>query len=131
MKFLALTSLTLDEFQRLIVPFEAAIQAHMAAWRLDRKPRTARRFTVYQNCPRPPPRIGHCLFLPMSRPTRRRPSTPVKVISQNEYPSCSPSPLAGEGWDGGGQARSVSPCPAPLFHPHPRPPPSRGRESRR
>jgi hypothetical protein len=38
MKFLDLTSLTLDEFQRLIVPFEAAIQAHMAAWRLDRKP---------------------------------------------------------------------------------------------
>jgi hypothetical protein len=31
MKFLDLTSLTLDEFQRLIVPFEAAIQAHMAA----------------------------------------------------------------------------------------------------
>ena len=23
----------------------------MAAWRLDGKPRTARRFTVYQNCP--------------------------------------------------------------------------------
>ena len=80
MKFLDLTSLTLDEFQRLIVPFEAAIQAHMVAWRLDRKPRTARRFTVYQNCPRPPPRIGHCLFSPMSRPTRRRPGTPVKHI---------------------------------------------------
>jgi hypothetical protein len=31
MKFLDLTSLTLDEFQRLIVPFEAAFQAHMAA----------------------------------------------------------------------------------------------------
>ena len=25
----------------------------------------------------------------------------IKEISQNEYPSCSPSPLAGEGWDGG------------------------------
>jgi hypothetical protein len=32
-------------------PFEAAFQAHMAAWRLDGKPRTARRFTVYKNCP--------------------------------------------------------------------------------
>ena len=27
----------------------------MAAWRLDGKPRTARRFTVYQNCPLPTP----------------------------------------------------------------------------
>ncbi len=32
-----------------------AFQAHMAAWRLDGKPRTARRFTVYQNCPLPTP----------------------------------------------------------------------------
>ena len=50
-EFLDLTSLTLDEFQQLIPPFEAAFQAHMAAWRLDGKPRTARRFTVYKNCP--------------------------------------------------------------------------------
>jgi hypothetical protein len=49
--FLDVTSLTLEEFQILIPPFEAAFQAHMAAWRLDGKPRTARRFTVYQNCP--------------------------------------------------------------------------------
>src|SRR5712691_2903812 len=27
----------------------------MAAWRLDGKPRTARQFTVYQNCPLPTP----------------------------------------------------------------------------
>jgi Helix-turn-helix of DDE superfamily endonuclease len=27
----------------------------MAAWRLDGKPRTARRFSVYQNCPLPTP----------------------------------------------------------------------------
>src|SRR5216117_685605 len=51
MEFLDLTSLTLEEFQQLLAPFEAAFQAHMAAWRLDGKPRTARRFTVYQNCP--------------------------------------------------------------------------------
>jgi Helix-turn-helix of DDE superfamily endonuclease len=54
-EFLDLTSLTLEEFQALIPPFEAAFQAHMAAWRLDGKPRTARRFTVYQNCPLPTP----------------------------------------------------------------------------
>src|SRR5216683_6760730 len=52
---LDLTSLTLDEFQQLVPPFDAAFQAHMAAWRLDGKPRTARRFTVYQNCPLPTP----------------------------------------------------------------------------
>src|SRR6266852_5970283 len=50
-EFLDLTSLTLDEFQQLVPPFEAAFQAHMAAWRLDGQPRTARRFTVYKNCP--------------------------------------------------------------------------------
>ena len=52
-EFLDLTCLTLDEFQLLVPPFEAAFQAHLAAWRLDGKPRTARRFTVYKNCPRP------------------------------------------------------------------------------
>ena len=54
-EFLDLTSLTLDEFQQLVPPFEAAFQAHMAAWRLDGKPRTARQFSVYQNCPLPTP----------------------------------------------------------------------------
>ena len=54
-EFLDMTSLTLDEFQQLVPPFEAAFQAHMAAWRLDGKPRTARRFSVYNNCPLPTP----------------------------------------------------------------------------
>src|SRR5437870_9420888 len=54
-EFLDVTSLTLDEFQQLIPPFDAAFQTHMAAWRLDGKPRTARRFSVYQNCPLPTP----------------------------------------------------------------------------
>ena len=49
--FLDLTSLTLDEFQLLVPPFESAFHAHMSEWRLDGKPRTARRFTVYKNCP--------------------------------------------------------------------------------
>jgi hypothetical protein len=51
MEFLDFTSLTLDEFQQLVPPFETAFQARMAAWRMDGKPRTARRFTVYKNCP--------------------------------------------------------------------------------
>jgi hypothetical protein len=54
-EFLDFTSLTLDEFQQLVPPFEVAFQARMAAWRMDGKPRTARRFTVYKNCPLPTP----------------------------------------------------------------------------
>jgi Helix-turn-helix of DDE superfamily endonuclease len=55
MEFLDFTSLTLEEFQLLIPPFEAAFQTHMAAWRFDGTPRTARRFTLYKNCPLPTP----------------------------------------------------------------------------
>ena len=54
-EFLDCTSLTLAEFQQLVPPFEAAFHAHMATWRLDGKPRTARQFTVYKNCPLPTP----------------------------------------------------------------------------
>src|SRR5499426_1384620 len=54
-EFLDLTSLTLDEFQQLVPPFEAAFHAHMAAWRLDGKPRTTLQFSVYKNCPLPTP----------------------------------------------------------------------------
>ena len=54
-EFLDFTSLTLEEFHILLPPFEAAFQAHMAAWRFDGTPRTARRFTVYTNCPLPTP----------------------------------------------------------------------------
>jgi hypothetical protein len=55
MEFLDFTSLTLDEFQQLVPPFETAFHARMAVWRMDGKPRTARRFTVYKNCPLPTP----------------------------------------------------------------------------
>jgi Helix-turn-helix of DDE superfamily endonuclease len=54
-EFLDFTSLTLEEFQQLVPPFETAFHAHLAAWRLDGKPRTARQFTVYKNCPLPTP----------------------------------------------------------------------------
>jgi hypothetical protein len=52
-EFLDCTSLTLDELQQLVPPFAAVFQAHMAAWRLDGKPRTARQFGVDKNCPLP------------------------------------------------------------------------------
>jgi hypothetical protein len=54
-EFLDFTSLTLDEFPQLVPPFAAAFQAHMATWRLDGKPRTARQFSVDKNCPLPTP----------------------------------------------------------------------------
>ena len=46
LEFLDFTSLTLNEFQQLVPPFETAFQARMAAWRMDGKPRTARPFPV-------------------------------------------------------------------------------------
>ena len=52
---LDLTSLTVDEFRQLVPAFETAFQAYMAQWRLDGRPRTARRYTTYQNCPLPTP----------------------------------------------------------------------------
>jgi Helix-turn-helix of DDE superfamily endonuclease len=63
-EFLDFTSLTLDEFQQLVPPFEAAFHAHMAAWRLDGKPRTARQFAVYKHCPRPTPEERLFFLLP-------------------------------------------------------------------
>jgi hypothetical protein len=55
MEFLDCTSLTLDEFQQLVPPCEAAFHARMAAWRMDGNPRTARRFAVDKNAPLPTP----------------------------------------------------------------------------
>jgi hypothetical protein len=52
---LDLTSLPLDEFQQMVPPFEAAFQAHMAQWRFDSQPCTARRYTTDTNCPLPTP----------------------------------------------------------------------------
>ena len=50
-----MTSLTVEACQPLVPPFEAAFQAHMAEWRRDGQPRTARRYTTYRNCPLPTP----------------------------------------------------------------------------
>jgi hypothetical protein len=52
---LDLTRLTVEEFRPLVPPFETACQAHMAAWRRDGPPRTARRYTTDQNGPWPTP----------------------------------------------------------------------------
>ena len=55
MAFLDVTSVTLDALQHLVPSFEAAFHAHLATWRLDGKPRTARQFTMDKNCPLPTP----------------------------------------------------------------------------
>ena len=49
MAFLDCMSVTLDEFQQLVPPFEAACHAYMAMWRFDGKPRTTRQFAVSKN----------------------------------------------------------------------------------
>jgi len=64
-EILDLTRLTVDEFQPLVPPFEAAFQSYMAHWRLDGKSRTARRYTTDQNCPLPTPE-DRLLFLLVS-----------------------------------------------------------------
>src|SRR4051812_33987013 len=48
-------SVTLDALPQLVPPCEAAFHARMAAWRMDGKPRTARRLPVSPNCPLPTP----------------------------------------------------------------------------
>src|SRR6266508_2206001 len=68
LEFLDFTSLTLDEFQQLVPPFETAFHTRMAAWRMDGKPRTARRFSVYKNCPFPTPE-DRLLFILVSLKT--------------------------------------------------------------
>jgi hypothetical protein len=68
MAFLDFTSLTLDEFQELGPPFEAAFHAQMAARRMDGKPRTARQFRVYKHCPLPMPE-DRLLFILVSLKT--------------------------------------------------------------
>jgi hypothetical protein len=71
LEFLDFTSLTLEAFQQLVPPFETAFHARMAAWRMDGKPRTARRFTVYRNCPLPTPE-DRLLFILVSLKTYAR-----------------------------------------------------------
>ena len=60
---LEVTSLTWDEFQRLVPPFERTFQAQMARWRRDGQPRTARRYTADKNAPLPTPEDRLLLIL--------------------------------------------------------------------
>ncbi len=52
-RILDLTSLTVNEFEQLVPPFEAAFVRHMRNWTMEGKPRTGRRYSQYTNCPLP------------------------------------------------------------------------------
>jgi hypothetical protein len=55
LKFLDLTSLTVEEFQLLLPVFEKEFRERMKKFRLDGKPRTGREYQTYLNCPLPTP----------------------------------------------------------------------------
>ncbi len=54
-RILDLTSLTVDEFEQLVPPFEAAFVRYMHDWTMEGKRRTGRRYSQYANCPLPTP----------------------------------------------------------------------------
>src|SRR5258708_29502044 len=93
-EFLDFTSLTVEEFQMLIPPFEAAFQAHMAVWCLDGTARTVRRFSIYQTCPLAKPEDPLYRMSTNRRPTigyasRLRVSvTEAGQITNRDQPRC-------------------------------------------
>ena len=54
-QLLDLTSLTSEEFNSIVEPFEQAFQEHMQQWTMTGQPRTQRSFSVYTNSPLPTP----------------------------------------------------------------------------
>ena len=54
-RILDLTSLSLDEFEQLLEPFERAFVRYMQQWTMEGKPRIARAYTPYTNSPLPTP----------------------------------------------------------------------------
>lgn len=54
-RILDLTSLTVEEFEQLVTPFESAFVRHMNEWTMEGLPRTGRRYSQYASCPLPTP----------------------------------------------------------------------------
>ena len=83
-EFLDLTSLTRDEFQQLVRPFEAAFQAHMAAWRLDGKPPDRAPVSRVPELPPPDARRSAVLLahLPQDLYTSGGAGTPVRYEAE-------------------------------------------------
>jgi hypothetical protein len=61
-QILNLTSLTVEQCEQLIEPFEQAFVRHMRQWTMEGKLRTARAYTPYVNSPLPTPE-DRLLFL--------------------------------------------------------------------
>jgi hypothetical protein len=61
-QILNLTSLTVEQFEQLVEPFEQAFVRHMHVWTMEGKPRTARSYTPYVTSPLPTPE-DRLLFL--------------------------------------------------------------------
>jgi len=61
-QILNLTSLTVEQFEQLVEPFEQAFVRYMQVWTMEGKPRTARAYTPYVNSPLPSPE-DRLLFL--------------------------------------------------------------------
>src|SRR5437660_5421990 len=55
LKFLDLTSLTVEEFQQLLPAFEKEFRERMKNFCLDGKSRVGRGYRTYSNCPLPTP----------------------------------------------------------------------------
>ena len=108
---LDVTSLTLAEFQQLVPPFEAAYHAHLAAWRLAGKPRTARRFTRLQKLSSPDAGRSTVLHshLPEDLQPPSGPGAPVRHGPEQSQPVDSRPPPGAAG----GVARPRR-CPRPL-----------------
>src|SRR5215207_7692738 len=54
-RVLDLTSVTVDEFEQVVEPFETAFVRHMQQWTMEGKPRTGRSYSQYATCPLPTP----------------------------------------------------------------------------
>jgi hypothetical protein len=52
-RIVTLTSLTVEQFEQLVEPFEQAFVRYMSQWTMEGKPRTARAYTAYANSPLP------------------------------------------------------------------------------
>jgi len=61
-QILNLTSLTVEQFEQLVEPFEQAFVRYMQVWTMEGKPRTARAYTAYVKSPLPSPE-DRLLFL--------------------------------------------------------------------
>ena len=111
MEFLDLTSVTLDEFQQLVPPFEAAFQAHMAAWRMDGKPRTVPPVYRISELPSADARRSALVYSHLSQDLR--PPGDARALVRDgpgQSPSVDPRALA----RAAGRAACPRRCPGPL-----------------